>query len=154
MVTARSPRTPRARSSAGLLHLLGLTLLLLGLVCAHGAGSHDSGSHDSGSHSPGSLSGSHGSASHGSASWSAAAIATPASAALVDRHDPSHPGHDCAHLPPRTGTAVDAPPAPPATALGHPVRTGHGDTAGHGSGACPAGAAAAPQARTSTVLQV
>ncbi|MEU3727072.1 hypothetical protein, partial [Streptomyces sp. NPDC031705] len=40
MVTARSSRTPRARASAGLLHLLGLTLLLLGLLCAHGAGAH------------------------------------------------------------------------------------------------------------------
>ncbi|MFF2195470.1 hypothetical protein [Streptomyces sp. NPDC058157] len=51
MVTARSPRMPRTRPSAGLLHLLGLTLLLLALACAHGSGgSHDPSDHATAPH--------------------------------------------------------------------------------------------------------
>ncbi|RSS47320.1 hypothetical protein EF912_26760, partial [Streptomyces sp. WAC07061] len=77
MVTARSSRTPRTRTSAGLPHLLGLTLLLLGLLCAHGAGSHGG--------------------AHTTLTASAArTAATPATAAPADHHAPTHPVHDCA----------------------------------------------------------
>ncbi|MEU8436754.1 hypothetical protein AB0F18_28375 [Streptomyces sp. NPDC029216] len=139
MVTARSPRPPRARSFAGLLHLLGLTLLLLGLVCAHGTG----GSHSAADHST----------PHASASIAAQASATVPEAAAVDRHDPAHPVHECAPLPPRAASAVDAPPAPAAPVEGC-ARSGLPASAVAAGPAAPVADTAPARTRGSAVLQV
>ncbi|MFD8981087.1 hypothetical protein [Streptomyces sp. NPDC059564] len=99
MVTARAQHTPPpARRAAGLLHLLGLTLLFLGLICTHGA--HATGT----------------SAHPATASAAPAPAAGVPQAASVDGHGHGHgsdrPADECAPVPPRQGSVVDAPPAP------------------------------------------
>ncbi|MFH7598269.1 hypothetical protein WDV06_24710 [Streptomyces racemochromogenes] len=179
MVTARSPRTPRSRSSAGLSQLLGLALLILGLACTHGTG----GSHPATDHStpratttlsarPTASTGPAEAPAPPAAGQAFAAGAdgggvTPVGAALADggrfdaagaagtvgRHDPAHPVHECTPLAPRAGSAVGAPPAPAAP--------GEDRARAGGPGACraarpavPAGDTAPPPARGSSVLRV
>lgn len=94
MVTARAQHTPPARLAAGLLHLLGLTLLFLGLICTHGA--HATGT-----------------AAHPATPSAASAPAVPVpQAASADGHGSDRPADECAPVPPRQGSVVDAPPAP------------------------------------------
>ncbi|MFF4366806.1 hypothetical protein [Streptomyces sp. NPDC001594] len=178
MVTARSPRTPRARSRAGLAQLLGLALLLLALVCAHGTG----GSHSTTDHStagvlaavtapahlagPGDTTSPAATPPSGTATTTGPALRadaprtsrTPSApagvgGAAVGRHDPAHPVHECAPLPPRTAHAVDAPTAP-AAPLAHcapaAAPTGPGTDR---VAASPAGAAP-PLTGSSAVLRV
>ncbi|MFJ8209769.1 hypothetical protein [Streptomyces sp. NPDC096033] len=173
MVTARSPRVPRVRSRAGLSQLLGLALLLLGLICAHGTG----GSHSAAGHS----------APYATARTTVTAAATdpaltPAAAALpvqasgtpsglmthtdaappagpapaapaAGRHDPAHPVHECAPLPPRAAHSVDAPPAPaaPLSRCATSAAPGAGEAP---RAAGPAGPGAPPRTQTPTVLRV
>ncbi|MFG2663931.1 hypothetical protein ACGFY6_06720 [Streptomyces sp. NPDC048387] len=137
MVTARSSRLPRARSWAGLPYLLGLVLLLLGLVCAHGTG----GSHDA--------------TGHATTPAAAAPRLTPQAGAvglLAGRHDPAHPVHECAPLTPRAAFAVDAPPAPAAPAERCAPRAGEAPSGA--AGPAVAGAAAPARTRDSAVLRV
>lgn len=142
MVTARSLRTPRIRVPAGLLHVLGLTLLLFGLLCAHGSGPHGSAHAATGTTAP-------------AAQAAAAGIAAPASAAPADRHAPSHPVHDCAPVPHRAASPADATATPPAATLARPAPAVHRDTTGHpGPARHPAGAAPSAHPATSAVLQV
>ncbi|WP_371675346.1 hypothetical protein [Streptomyces sp. NBC_01276] len=125
MVTARAQHLPPARRPAGLLHLLGLALLLLGLICTHGA------------HAPG-------------ASAHPAAAASVSQASPADGHGPSHPADECAPVPPRQGSVVDAPASPSAavTRCTPEVRRGLPgcDPAG-ASGSAPARTAAPPVLR-------
>ncbi|MFJ8159553.1 hypothetical protein ACIRBY_01340 [Streptomyces sp. NPDC096136] len=141
MVTARSSRLPRPRPRAGLPHLLGLVLLLLGLVCAHGAGgSHSTTDHATPQHPP----------AH---SVTTRADAAAPAAGAPERHDPAHPVHHCVPLPPRAASAVDAPPSPAAPAEGcAPV----GGAAPRGAvrAAGPAGDTAPAVTRSSAVLRV
>ncbi|MFF5701482.1 hypothetical protein ACFY7H_03060 [Streptomyces sp. NPDC012794] len=162
MVTARSSRTPRVRTSAGLAHLLGLALLLIGLLCAHGAGSQGA-AHATAPASPAHASTIPGSAVPGSAvpvPGSAVPAApsgttTPVSAAPADRHDPSHPVHGCTPLPPRAGSPADATAAPPPAAVARAVLAAHRDGARHdGAVRHQAGAAPPAHSRASAVLQV
>ncbi|MGW0395022.1 hypothetical protein ACWDYJ_29930 [Streptomyces sp. NPDC003042] len=105
MVTARPPRAPRARASAGLLRLLGLTVLLLGILHTHGADPQSIAGHAN----PGAPSAS--ALTDGGGRGAGAAI--PA-AAPFDRHESHHPAHECVPRPPRPGAAVEAPLAVPA----------------------------------------
>ncbi|MCX5195306.1 hypothetical protein OOK31_15570 [Streptomyces sp. NBC_00249] len=113
MVTARS----HARASAGPLRLLGLAALLLGLFWTHVADAHGVAGHlgagptvsvraASAAPSPGS------SYAHAATPVSGPALGpVPASLAPADGHAPAHPAHECVPLPPRQGSAGDAPPA-------------------------------------------
>lgn len=125
MVTARAQLLPPARLSAGLLHLLGLALLLLGLICTHGA------------HAPGA-------AAH------PAAAASVSQASPVDGHGPAHPADECAPVPPRQGSVVDSPAAPSAavTRCAPEVRRGlPGYDPADAAGSAPARTAAPPVLR-------
>ncbi|MFD0376260.1 hypothetical protein [Streptomyces sp. NPDC127112] len=179
MVTARSPRVPRVRSRAGLSQLLGLALLLLGLICAHGTG----GSHSATGHStpyatarttvmaaatvaadatdpaltPGAAAlpvRASGTPSGLMTRTDAAPPAGPAPAApAAGRHDPAHPVHECAPLPPRAAHSVDAPPAPaaPLSRCAPSAAPGAGEAP---RAAGPAGHGAPPRTQTPTVLRV
>lgn len=152
MVTARSSRLPRARSSAGLLHLLGLTLLLLALACAHGTGgSHTTADHATPHHTsaPGAQPAEGGTTRAGAAP--AGSVVT--GGAVVERHDPAHPVHECVPLPPRAAPGADVPPAPAAPVEGcapadAPSRSGAAGAA------LPSGAAAPAPPGGSAVLRV
>lgn len=97
MVTARSPyRVPPTRSSAGLLRLLGLAMLLLGLFYTHGV------------HTEGSAEG------HGAPGASASSATPPggSTATRVDHADHNgadHSTQECAPRLPRQGATVEAP---------------------------------------------
>ncbi|MFG2616547.1 hypothetical protein ACGFXC_02915 [Streptomyces sp. NPDC048507] len=92
MVTARAQHPPPpARLAAGLLELLGLALLLLGLICTHGA------------HATGAV----------AAPVPVATVVSVPAAAAVSGHGAGGPADECAPVPPRQGSVVDAPPAPP-----------------------------------------
>ncbi|MCF3183192.1 hypothetical protein IPZ70_25105 [Streptomyces polychromogenes] len=173
MVTARSPRSPRVRSRAGLSQLLGLALLLLGLICAHGTG----GSHSATGHStpyatarttvmaaatdpaltPGAAAlpvQASGTPSGLMTHTDAAPPAGPAPAApAAGRHDPAHPVHECAPLPPRAAHSVDTPPAPaaPVSRCAPSAAPGAGEAP---RAAGPAGHGAPPRTQTPAVLRV
>lgn len=141
MVTARAQHTPPARLPAGLLHLLGLTLLFLGLICTHGA--HATGT-----------------AAHPAAPSAASAPAVPVpQAASVDAHGDGHghghgsdrPADECAPVPPRQGSVVDTPPAP----SGAVVRTApEGRPALPGPGRCGASGSVPDRPAAPAVLRV
>ena len=121
MVTARSHGTSRARPPAGLLRLLALTVLLMGLFCAHGTAAQDGAVH-SGPGAPGA------SVTH-AVTWSA-----PSEAPDPGR-DPVHPAHECAPLPPHQGALSEASTTAPHTDPGC-VRAGRPE---HRGGVGPAG---------------
>ncbi|MEV7543347.1 hypothetical protein [Streptomyces sp. NPDC089915] len=210
MVTARSPRLRRARSSAGLLHLLGLTLLLLALACAHGTGgSHTTADHATPHHAsasggaPGALpirpadtaaslpdtpralmpgpdaartgtiqthpAGSHTARTDTAVTeavapadtaraitagaGTAGAEAVAPAAAVVERHDPGHPVHECVPLPPRAAPGADVPAAPAAPVEGC-APAGGPSRSGAAGAALPSGGTAPAPPGGSAVLRV
>ncbi|MET9606732.1 hypothetical protein ABZZ17_16910 [Streptomyces sp. NPDC006512] len=120
MVTDRSHGTARARTSAGLPRLLALAVLLLGLFCAHGTAAQSGAAHP-------------GSGASGPSVTQAVSSAVPSQAPAAG-HDPAHPAHECAPLPPRQGAVSDAASTAPHADPGC-VRAAHPD---HRAGSGPA----------------
>ncbi|MFD6878330.1 MULTISPECIES: hypothetical protein [unclassified Streptomyces] len=138
MVTDRSHGTSRARRPAGLLRLLALTMLLMGLFCAHGTAAQDGAVHPG----PG-ASGT--SVTH--AVTHTLPSGTPDSPGAD--HSPVHPAHECAPLPPHQAAVSEASTTAPHTDPGC-VPAGRPD---HRAGISPVGAGPARPV-TSAVLRV
>ncbi|MFF3014443.1 hypothetical protein [Streptomyces sp. NPDC057939] len=138
MVTDRSHGISRARRPAGLLRLLALTMLLMGLFCAHGTAAQDGAVHP-------------GPGTSGASVTHAVTRTAPSDvpAAPAEGHGPVHPAHECAPLPPHQAAVSEAFSTAPHTDPGC-VRAGRPD---HRAGIAPAGAGPARPV-TSAVLRV
>ncbi|UQW99672.1 hypothetical protein [Streptomyces sp. RerS4] len=159
MVTARSHDTARVRRpSAGLLRVLGLTLLLLGLLWTHGTDAHGTGAHGAPTGHPDRAA----TAAPATVTWAAAAPTAAASSTAasavstsalppVDSHGAAHSGHECDPLTPRQVSLTEAAPCglPPA-----PRYAEHGGPYAHTGSRDRAPLAPPSPARASTVLLI